>query len=181
MITIDIVMPTGGSKGGVERVISAWANSFISEKYNLRIFHTYPGKYDYLYGYTKQWTMMPPDTEDFKLDLRWLSESYAYFIKEHGSPDICLATWIPMMSSACSIVRKSLDLDFVIVSWIHSGIGVYNDTGWGGIEHLNYADYHFCISKKNYNDLSDAFGSDRSFYIGNPVSDISINSCNVRK
>ncbi len=169
MITIDIVMPTGGSKGGVEYVINAWTKSQISKKYNLRIFHISPGEMDYLDGYEKQWTMPLDSPERKSLDVEYCAKCYGAFVSEFGSPDICIATWIPIVTSACNIVREKLRLNYIIISWLHSGIEVYKNLGWGGIGHLLFADYHFCISKKTENDIIKAYPDAKTFVIGNPV------------
>ncbi len=174
MITIDVVMPQGGSRGGVEYVLNAWTRSVISQKYNLRIFHFLPGTSDYLDGYEKQWTMVLPEDERITLNLEYCVERYAWFLKKYGVPDICIPTWIPLMTSVCSTVRDMLKLDYTIISWLHSSIDVYKQMGWGGIEHLGYADYHFCISEKTRSDIIKAYPKAETFVIGNPVKKIEI-------
>lgn len=174
MKIIDIVMPQGGSRGGVEYVINAWTKSIISSRYELRIFHFLPGTSDYLDGYSKQWTMALPETGEICLDLKYCVERYAWFVENYGAPDICIATWIPLMTSVCSAVRDMLDLNYTIISWLHSGIHVYKQMGWGGLEHLKYADYHFCISEKTQNDIVGIYNDAKTFVIGNPVKPVEI-------
>ncbi len=169
MYTVDIVMPTGGSRGGVEYVINAWTKSIISEKYDLRVFHVVPGKEDYLEGYEKQWTVAVDDATDLKLDVKYCAECYADFVQNLGAPDICIATWIPLMTTACNMVRQSMGLDFKLVSWLHSGIQVYKNLGWGGLEHLAFADYHLCLSKNTSSQILDMYPEAKTFVIGNPV------------
>lgn len=169
MTTVDIVMPAGGSRGGVEYVIKAWTRSFLSEKYNLRIFHITPGNIDYLDGYKKQWTIPISSFENFNLDMKYCAEKYAYFVQKMGIPDVCIATWIPIVTSACRSVFDSLNANSKIVSWLHSGINIYKQIGWGGIEHLAFADCHLCISKDNQNMILEAYPDAQTFLVGNPV------------
>lgn len=174
MITVDIVMPTGGSRGGVEYVIKAWTQSLISQKYNLRIFHITPGQIDYLDGYPKQWTIPITDSGEFHLDMKYCAEKYAYFVHEMGKPDICIATWIPLVTSACKSVINSLNLNTKLFSWLHSGIDIYKQLGWGGIEHLSFADHHLCISINNQDKILDTYPDASTFLIGNPVNPVHI-------
>lgn len=166
---IDIVMPTGGTKGGVEYVLNEWIRSDISKQHELRFFHITPGTVDYLNNYPKQWFLPIQDPDNFHFDLQYCVDAYSRFIKECGEPDICLATWIPLLSTACHIIKDSLHLNMHIVSWIHSGIDVYKQSGWGGIEHLQYADYHLCISGKIQSDILNVYPNAKTFLIGNPV------------
>ena len=172
MKTIDIVMPTGGSQGGVEYVINAWTKSLISERYDLRIIHITPGSRDYLEGYEKQWTM--PCTGEDSFDIEFCAKRYEWFIRKYGIPDLCIAAWIPMMVSACRAVCDTMGLKFKIISWLHSGIDVYKQTGWGGIEHLAFADYHFCISSKNRDDILSAYPDAKTFLTGNPIRPVDV-------
>ncbi len=181
MKTVDIVMPHGGSRGGVEYVINSWTKSFISTKYDLRIFHTIPGNEDYLDGYAKQWSIPINDIDNFRLDMEYCADNYAYFINKCGPPDLIIATWIPLVTSACRSVCESLGLNSKIISWIHSGINVYKQMGWGGIEHLAFADFHFCISQNNRNDILRAYPEAKAFLIGNPVKKIDVTNTSPDK
>ena len=169
MKTIDIVMPTGGSRGGVEYVINAWTKSAISNLYNLRVFHISPGPCDYLEGYEKQWTMPLSETGETKLDVEYCARCYGSFVSQYGPPDICIATWIPIVTSACKVVRTKGDYNFIILSWLHSEIDVYKKQGWGGLEHLAFADYHLCISKKTEKEIKSSYPDAKTFFIGNPI------------
>ncbi len=175
-MTIDIVMPTGGTKGGVEYVLNSWISSDISQLYNLRFFHVTPGNTDYLNNYPKQWFLPIQDTANFVLDLQYCAEAYSHFIDECGAPDICIATWIPLLTTACYIVKENHKSDMKIVSWIHSGIDVYKQSGWGGIEHLQHADYHLCISGSIQGDILAAYPNAITFLIGNPVNSVALDS-----
>ena len=181
--TIDVVMPTGGSRGGVEYVIKSWTQSILSEKYNLRIFHVVQGGEDYLDGYEKQWSMAVDNPTDIKLDVKYCAECYSAFVQKMGAPDICIATWIPIVTTACNLVRDSLKLKYTLVSWLHSGIQVYKDLGWGGLEHLGFADYHFCLSNKTKEEITEVYPNAKTYVIGNPVEkpNISPAKLNARK
>ncbi len=174
MYTIDIVMPAGGSRGGVEYVINSWTKSFLSEKYDLRIFHVVPGKEDYLDGYEKQWAVVLSDEEikkaqSMKLDVDYCAECYADFVQKMGPPDICIATWIPIMTTACHLIRESMGLNYKLASWLHSTIKTYKELGWGGIEHLNFADVHLCLSQNTGKEILDYYPEKKVYVIGNPV------------
>ena len=51
-ITIDIVCPYGGSKGGVEDVIYSWVQNLNNDLFEIRVMHMTPGT-AYLHGYEK--------------------------------------------------------------------------------------------------------------------------------
>ena len=50
MITVDIVMPFGGYRGGIENVMYEWSRGLPDDEFNLRFFNVSPGLSDYLKG-----------------------------------------------------------------------------------------------------------------------------------
>lgn len=173
MITVDVVMPTGGSAGGgVETILYEWSRNLPNEEIRLRFFHISPGQADYLKGYKDQWTLPMPEEGMDKLTLEYCAKAYAFFIQQQGAPDICLATWIPLVSLACRAVRDSLNFCFPIISFIHSVISAYEPYGFGGLKELLSADCHICISKIIENEILSADPSAITLNIANPVNPI---------
>ena len=43
MITVDILSPVGGSKGGIENVIRLWKGNLDKDVFRLRVIHMAPG------------------------------------------------------------------------------------------------------------------------------------------
>ena len=165
MIKIDIVCPTGGLHGGVENVIKDWVQHLNPKQFDLRIVHITAG-ISYLNGYEKAYfvynTLEQPD-------LQQLTLGYLQFVTEHGVPDLCIATNWPMMTLACHAVKTNYAPNMLIISWVHNKINAYRDAGLGGLEHLQYADAHFCINKQSQKQIEHAFPNAKTFMIGNPV------------
>ncbi len=175
MITVDIVMPVGGSAGGgVETILYGWSRNLPDDEINLRFFHITPGPADYLKGYKNQWTLPMPEGGMDKLTSEYCTKAYAYFIQEEGAPNICLATWIPLVSLSCRVVRDSLELSFPIISFIHSVLSAYEPYGFGGIRELLAADGHICISKLIENEILAADRNAFTLNIGNPIEPVLI-------
>ena len=176
MITVDVVMPTGGSAGGgVETILYEWSRNIPDDEIRLRFFHISPGQADYLKGYKDQWTLPMPEEGMDKLTLEYCAKAYAFFVQQQGAPDICLATWIPLVSMACRAVRDSLELSFPVISFIHSVISAYEPYGLGGMKELSAADGHICISKIIENEILSADPNAFTLNLGNPINPVEIN------
>lgn len=166
MITIDIVCPTGGLRGGVENVIKKWVKHIDHEKFDLRIFHCHEGL-SYLEGYSKAYCVK----KSFEVaNLDYLVEAYASFVNQMGAPDICIATNWPMMVLACSKVKEQQNLSQMkLVSWIHNKISIYEKEGLGGVPDVLHADYHFSISRGITDEIYAVNSEAKVFEIFNPV------------
>lgn len=169
MITIDIVMPTGGSHGGVENAVKSWVRHLNPSRFTVRVFHISPGKEDYLEGYDKQWVLPLPDDVD-TLTVKYCAEAYLTFLKELGAPDLCVAAWIPILSKACAVARKVMKLQIPVISWIHGDPVILERIGWDNTRDMLFADAHLCISGKIESALRSANPDAVTFMIGNPVT-----------
>ena len=176
MITIHLVMPTGGSRGGVENVIKAWTRRLDPVRFDLRIFHISPGQNDYLDGYEKQYTLPLPDDGLETLTVQYCAQAYHFFLEQMGAPDICIATWIPMVSQACVIARNAKGMKFPVVSWIHGELATFRRDGWGDVPDMLGADAHFCISGEIERAIRERSPQAKTFFIGNPVMPVSISA-----
>ncbi len=172
MITVDIAMPYGGSQGGLENILYEWSRKFPDEEFELRFFHSMPGFCDYLKGYEKQWSLPMPKDPKKELTIDYLTKAYRLFIEQQGPPDICLATWIPLESVACRNVRDSLNLEFPVISFVHSIMSAYETHGLGDVKDLVTADAHICITKIIENEILKEDPEAITLTIGNPLDPI---------
>ena len=165
MIIIDLVCPTGGLYGGVENVIKSWTKNIDSTKYRLRVIHMSPG-IRYLEGYRDAYYI---DLPEESVDYPRVVAGYELFLRENGAPDICIATNWPMMVKACDTVRKRRGDSYRLLSWLHTGIEVYQENGKGGLDELILADAHLAINGRIREELIQKDPGAVVYLIGNPV------------
>ena len=169
MITVDVVMPFGGYRGGIENIMYEWSRGLPDDEINLRFFHASPGIVDYLKGYKNQWTMPIPENRPQNLTAEYIAGAYAFFIDKEGPPEICIATWLPIVSRACVMVRNAKTLSFPVLSYMHSKIGLYAERGQGSLADISFADAHICISKEIESDIKSYNPEALTFLLGNPL------------
>ncbi|MCH5268300.1 MAG: glycosyltransferase [Lachnospiraceae bacterium] len=97
-------------------------------------------------------------------------ESYAGFLKDHGVPDMVLATAWPYM---CYVAKYALDMldapDKKVISWLHAPVERYKAAGFGDYEQLALADAHLAISQYIYDELKCNLADSLVVAIKNPV------------
>lgn len=164
-IIVDIVCPAGGQKGGIENVIRAWTQNINDDTFELRVMHMTPGT-RYLDGYEKAYYLK--NDGDYK-DPSYCASGYALLLDQLGSPDICIATVSPVMSSVCDAVRKHKGLNMPIFSWVHSEIKKYEDNGHGGVREILHADEHLVINSMMGQEILDVDPTAKVHNIGNPI------------
>lgn len=165
MITVDIVCPTGGLRGGIENVIKEWTRNLDHTKFDLRIVHMEPG-ISYLEGYPKSYFIT---TKAGDHPLEHLVAGYEFMLQKIGEPDICIATNWPLMTLACWIVRQRIAGKMKIVSWVHNRIEEYEEAGFGGVKEMLYADVHFAINERIEKQITMCDSKAVVYRIGNPI------------
>ena len=164
-IIVDIVVPYGGHKGGVEDVIYSWTQNLDPDIFDLRIFHMTPG-IAYLKDYEKAYFLKE---EKDAVDGSYCASGYNLFLEQLGPPDICIACNEPFTTAACRAVIKLHKLDTILFSWIHSEIRKYSETGNGGVSELILADYHLAINSHIKDEILAKDPSATVYTIGNPI------------
>lgn len=168
MITLDILSPVGGRNGGIENVIRLWTENLDPKQFSLRVIHMAPGM-RYLGNYDKAYAFTECEEQDINKKLQRFVQNYVWFIRNYGSPDICIAVNWPVMCLVADTVRTIVNGKFKILSWVHSRIGEYEKAGLGGIRQMICADAHLCISRNNENRILAEDGSARTYLVANPI------------
>ena len=179
-ITIDIVCPYGGSKGGVEDVIYSWVQNLNNDLFEIRVMHMTPGT-AYLHGYEKAYFLK---NEIDYVDANYCASGYNLFLENLGAPDICIACNEPFATSACRAVLNYSKIDVPLFSWVHTDISRYAISGNGNTYDLLQADYHLAINSQIKNEILSNDPKAVVYVIGNPIlheipSDISIGDTNT--
>ncbi len=174
MITVDVVMPFGGYRGGIENVMYEWSRGLPDDEFNLRFFNVSPGLSDYLKGYKNQWTLPMPKEKMDRLTVEYIAGAYAFFIDNQGAPDICIANWVPICSKACVIARESKKMSFPVLSYMHTKIAIYESLGYGTVKDMAFADAHICISKAVENEILAVIPNALTLMVGNPLKRVNI-------
>ena len=164
-IIVDIVCPYGGKKGGVEDVIRAWSENLDRDLFDLRIMHMTPG-IAYLNGYQKAYYLKE---EKGLVDPSYCASGYNLLISQLGEPDICIATNYPFVTASCAQLKKYRSSKMAVLSWVHSEIWRYAETGNGGIPELLQADAHLAINKTIESEILEKKADAKVFNIGNPI------------
>lgn len=166
---IDILSPAGGRCGGIENVIKAWTKNLPRELYEVRVIHMSPG-IKYLEGYDKAYAFAACEETDINAKLTHFTRNYAGFINLYGEPAICVAVNWPAMCVVADAVKRLLKLDYRIVSWVHSSIDEYEQSGLGGVREMLMADAHICINRSNERRIKEVNPEAVTYYAGNPVN-----------
>lgn len=74
------------------------------------------------------------------------------------------------MCVVADAVKRLLKLDFRIVSWVHSSIDEYEQSGFGSVREMLMADAHICISRSNERRIKELCPDAVTYYVGNPVN-----------
>lgn len=164
-IVVDIVNPYGGFQGGIEDVIRSWTKNLDDAVFDLRVMHMTPGT-GYLDGYEKAYFLK--EGKDF-VDASYCASGYNLYVSQLGAPDICIAATTPLTTLACDKVRSFNNLDYKLVSWVHSEISRYELTGNGGVRELLPADYHLAINSSIAEEIKAISPQAQIFTIGNPI------------
>lgn len=140
--SIDFLIPVA-ERGGVENVISRNAPYLMEHGWAVRIVQIVYEGFD--------WT--PKDVHFFTLlegreghNLNEMVEAYLDFCNREGFPSIVLATGWPYMCYLAKTVAFMANKDMIVISWLHNMLEKYEQSGWGGLDALNIADFHFAIS-----------------------------------
>lgn len=168
-MVIDILSPVGGRCGGIENVIRAWTKNLPRELYDVRVIHMSSG-IKYLEGYDRAYAFDACEEVDINARLTHFTRNYAGFINLYGKPDICVAVNWPAMCVVADAVKRLLKLDFRIVSWVHSSIDEYEQSGFGSVREMLMADAHICISRSNERRIKELCPDAVTYYVGNPVN-----------
>ena len=168
-MVIDILSPVGGRCGGIENVIRAWTKNLPRELYDVRVIHMSPG-IKYLEGYDRAYAFGVCEEVDINARLTHFTRNYAGFINLYGKPNICVAVNWPAMCVVADAVKRLLKLDFRIVSWVHSSIDEYEQSGFGSVREMLMADAHICISRSNERRIKELCPDAVTYYVGNPVN-----------
>ena len=164
---VDILIGVA-EKGGVENIIKMLVPYLEKQRgWNVRVVQ--------LVWEGVRWT--DEETQYYPLlfgkdghDLNEFVETYASFIRENGVPDIILATAWPYM---CYVAKKALAMNgnFTkkVISWLHAPLERYQESGFGGYEHLALANAHFAISKTIYDGIKRALPDSLVYMARNPV------------
>lgn len=168
MIIVDILSPVGGLHGGIENVIKTWVKFIDHDKFDLRVIHLTPGT-AYLEGYEKAYQYVGPGDLQGDAVLSYYLLAYQSFLVKHGAPHICIATNYPNMSLVAKEARRYAKLNYRILSWIHSNLDSYADSGHGDINHLLCADAHLVLSKTTSNAIYKKSPNAIIYNVGNPV------------
>lgn len=170
MITVDILSPVGGNKGGIENVIRLWKEKLDKNVFRLRVIHMAPGM-AYLKGFNDIYAFEEFSEIDINEKLTHFTRNYAGFIKNYGNPDICIAINWPCMCLVADAARKVMECDYKILSWVHSRIAEYEKAGLGGVNELVAADAHLCINSNNERQIKNHDALAVTYVIGNPVKE----------
>lgn len=168
-MVIDILSPVGGRCGGIENVIRAWTKNLPRELYDVRVIHMSSG-IKYLEGYDRAYAFDACEEVDINARLTHFTRNYAGFINLYGKPDICVAVNWPAMCVVADAVKRLLKLNFRIVSWVHSSIDEYEQSGFGSVREMLMADAHICISRSNERRIKELCPDAVTYYVGNPVN-----------
>lgn len=102
-------------------------------------------------------------------DLHDFISGYVDYIEHHGTPDLVLATAWPMMSYVARRTSQILKKNFIIASWLHAPLSMYEASNFGGGDYVKYADLHFAISDEIAEAIRNADPDGIIYRINNPV------------
>ncbi|MBO6241712.1 MAG: glycosyltransferase [Butyrivibrio sp.] len=114
-----------------------------------------------------EYSFIFPSREDHELH-DFISE-YTNYIKHHGAPDLVLATAWPMMSYVAKRTSQELNKNFIVASWLHAPLSMYEASNFGGGDYVKYADLHFAISNEIAGAIRNADPDGIIYRVNNPV------------
>lgn len=162
---IDIFLPLAG-QGGAEMVINKVAVYLLKCGYQIRVV---------------QWTY---------IDFPWLDEAVPYypllrgkrvktmydavplyvsFLKEHGLPDMIIATPWPYVSVVAREAMNKMNAPCRIISWMHGPLEECIRRDLGGYGALSYADCHFVLNQKEINGIRCNLPDAKAEVVRNPI------------
>lgn len=149
-ILIDILVPLSG-QGGVEKVINSTAKYLNSNGYHVRVVQmVYSGPY-----WLEPGIDFYPILVNQKVDsISDMVPLYIEYLRQTGIPDLVLACPWPYLSMVARMALDVYDKPCKVISWMHGPLHEYAKYGTGGIDCLEYADYHFVLNKKTQNILN---------------------------
>lgn len=175
--TIDILVAVA-NRGGGENCINMLGRFLVSKGWRVRVVQmVYEGSswaaecMEFNYVYTSR---NDHDVQDF-------IDGYSDFIKKNGSPNLSLATAWPMMSYVAKMVSEGAGEKFLVASWLHAPLKMYEISNFGGGDFVKYADLHFAISNEIANAIKAADPKAVIYRINNPADLSKIHQVEIDK
>lgn len=162
---LDILIPIG-EKGGVENVINMVAPYLQEKGIEVRVVQLIWEGVPWVAEGVPFYPLMKGLDGHTLLEM---IEQYAAFLQKTEMPDVILATAWPSMCDVARRVVDYLEIDTLIISWMHTQMKFYMDAGYGSWEYLVMADAHFAISREIYEDILENLPDAQVEYAYNPV------------
>lgn len=168
MINVDILIGVA-QKGGVENIIKSMTRNISSEKTHFRIVQMVWEEYRWLPEDAEFYPLLKGGVGD-NFGLQEFVDAYTSFLKQKKNiPDIILVAGWPYLCRVARIVVNNLKVSPKIISWVHNPIIEYQNSGYGSLEELRYADAHFAINQRIKNEILQIASPNRVFRVNNPV------------
>lgn len=166
-ITIDIVIAQLVEKGGLDKVLNDVLPFLQESGYHIRLIQ--------LVDYGIKW--IKSGIENYSIrhaenagSFRDAAEGYALFIKEHGKPNMVIATGWPVV---VTITRTALNIlnysDVIVLAWPHMQLYEGSHCGVGGVECMADADAVFSICHEIRHEILKVFPTQSVIPVKNPI------------
>lgn len=163
---VDILVPLSG-KGGVENVINIVAKHLNNSGFHVRIVQMV---YDNVPWVSPEIEFYPILKNRKVSDIEEFTDLYLEFLKKFGMPEIVIAVPWPFLSYIAKKALLYLGNNMTkIVSWLHGPVETYKKYGTGGVEHLQFADSIFVLTKNNRDIIKKYLPDARVEIVRNPV------------
>lgn len=164
-LTIDFLVPCGG-RGGVENVLNDTALYLKSLGIRVRIIQLVYNNYSWPDNSLEYYTINTDrPISDFS-DYVPMCEQY---LCELGAPDIIIATPLPMLTMIIKLALLNNHMNSKIISWLHGPLKVYDDSSYGGLECLKYADLVMVLSHSSYHYIKNNNPAINVALVKNPI------------
>lgn len=142
-ILIDFLIPIAG-EGGVERVLNTVSEYLNGNGFHVRIVQLISDGSRHFNPGIEVYPILMNEKVD---DLSELATLYTAFLSQYGVPDIVVATSWPYLILTARRALSAFMVPCKVYSWLHGPLNEYARYGAGGIECMQLADHHLCISR----------------------------------
>lgn len=162
---IDFLVSQGG-QGGVENVVNRTGVYLQEHGWLVRILQFADTNYNWT-DERLEWRSFWP--HDKKIEFDPTIDMIEDYYRQHGAPDIVIATTWPMLNVVAAIVRNELRVSYRIGSWMHATLEEYDTKGWGGARELSAADFHLAINLQLTAAIRSGLPKAEIYQVKNPI------------